>query len=66
MKREDNIYRMPTLPSPKDVQLLVNTQLIDSIKATWIQLRNIRQQIAALETSIKTEMNARERSQANR
>ena len=42
MKQEDRTYRMPTLPSPNQDQVVVNKELIDAIKNIWIQLRGLR------------------------
>ena len=45
MKQEDRTFKMPTLPSPDQDPKIVNRQLIDAIKAIWLQLRAARSEI---------------------
>jgi len=49
MRKEDRVYPMPKLPSPDQPQATVNRELIDAVKAIWIQMKDLRSAINNLE-----------------
>ena len=53
MRREDNTYRMPTLPTPTGEQVYVNKEVIDAIKGVWNQIRSVRQEIKELREEVE-------------
>jgi hypothetical protein len=48
MRPEDNVYRMPRLPTPTGEQVIVNKELIDAIRGLWNQLRDNRLELGSI------------------
>jgi hypothetical protein len=52
MRPEDNVYRMPAFPSLGAPQEKINAEMVDSVKAVWIQLKRLRDEVKSLEIQV--------------